>query len=99
MNNTQGIIPSWGPEYTVSLEVYINSYPPITAGTVIYHILFRFAAADSYSGTGYGYRIPAIFLRTNSAGENHIQIGKMINGNFREAFKIIQISNHKYYVM
>ena len=52
-------IPSWGPEFTLSLELFINSFPD--AATNYAEVLrFTNSAVDCCA---YGTRIPVIFLK------------------------------------
>ena len=77
-----GTIPSWGPEFTLSLELFINSFPD--AATNYAEVLrFTSSLADCCD---YGTRIPAIFLKVGDfiefsppgsvAGQVKTQVGK-----------------------
>ena len=52
-------IPSWGPEFTLSLELFINSFPDATTN---YAEVLRFSNTDN-NCCEYGTRIPAIFIK------------------------------------
>ena len=55
-------IPSWGPEFTLSLELFINSFPD--AATNYAEVLrFTNSAVDCCA---YGTRIPSIFLKVGN---------------------------------
>ena len=52
-------IPSWGPEFTLSLELFINSFPDAATN---YAEVLRFTNTDN-NCCEYGTRIPAIWIK------------------------------------
>ena len=74
-------IPSWGPEFTLSLELFINSFPD--AATNYAEVLrFTNSAVDCCA---YGTRIPAIFIKVGDIIE---VVAGQINVNINTWYKI-----------
>ena len=74
-------LPTWGPEYRVSLSFYVHSL--IVPGmTVPYTELLSFTASEQLASIG--YRIPAIFIGSGGGIGIGTQIGD--NGNWWYGF-------------
>ena len=73
-NHLVATIPSWGPEYRVSLSFYVNSLI-VPEMTVPYSELLSFTASKQLKAIG--YRIPAIFIGSGGG----IGIGTQIDAN------------------
>ena len=88
-------IPSWGPEFTLSLELFINSFPD-AATNYAEVIRFTKSAVDCCD---YGTRIPAIFIKVGDILEVSPPGGAsgQINVHINTWYKINLIQYfHKY---
>ena len=93
-DNLLNTIPIWGPEYRVSLEVYIDSF----FGSDRNAEILRLNAANTAHGEA-GYMIPALYTDSGSSGNlRQIQIATQINDNWSWR-KSIPVSRRTWYTL
>ena len=82
-DNLVATLPSWGDQFDVSLELWIESFTPSNSNG--WSELLRFTATNKNHGSA-GDRIPAIFA--NKAGFIHVTSQVGTNGNAYKNFNI-----------
>ena len=90
-DNLLNTIPIWGPEYKVSLEVYIDSFGSDRNAEIL-----RLNAANTAHGEA-GYMIPALYTDSGSSGNlRQIQIATQIGGNSSWSKNIVVFTRQWY---
>ena len=82
-DNLVATLPSWGDQFDVSLELWIESFTSSNTGG--WSELLRFTSTDKDAGSA-GDRIPAIFANKN--GYIHVTSQVGTNGNANKNFNI-----------
>ena len=82
-------LPSWGPTYKVSLELYVNSFP---SGRPIWAEILRFSTSDQNCCSP-GDRSPLLMLDGKEGGRL-VVCGTTSRGNWCRRLKI---SSNKWY--
>ena len=78
-NNLLATLPSWGPTYKVSFDLYIRSFDAENLGGGVWAELMRFTATDNHGGSP-GDRVPALFTHKNLSIIHVVnQIGSNVN--------------------
>ena len=91
-----GSIPTWGPEYKLSVEIYIDSFGSSSNNRNAE--ILRLNAADAAYGEA-GYMIPAIYTDSGSSGNlRQIQIATQISDNWSWS-KTIAVSIRTWYTL
>ena len=91
-----GSIPTWGPEYKLSVEIYIDSFGNSSHNRNTE--ILRLNAADAAYGEA-GYMIPALYTDSGSSGNlRQIQIATQINDNWSWR-KSIPVSRKTWYML
>ena len=80
-------IPSLGPEYRISLEVFVNSFTVPNMQDGYYADILHFTSTDG-NCCEVGGRIPAIFTRKDNKMTVCTQIGT--NGNYYNSFDFVK---------
>ena len=100
-NNLLRTIPSFGPEYRISLEVFVNSFtvPHLQVG--YYADILHFTSTDG-TCCNVGGRIPSIFTKKGNKISVCTQIGT--NGNYQKDFNFakdewIKLEIQQYYIV
>ena len=83
-DNLVATLPSWGDQFDVSLELWIESFTPSNSNG--WSELLRFTATNKNHGSA-GDRIPAIFANKNGNIYVVSQIGTNANANKNFSFK------------
>ena len=78
-NNLLATLPSWGPTYKVSFDLYIRSFDAENLGGGVWAELIRFTSTNNHGGSP-GDRVPAVFTHKNLSIIHVVnQIGSNVN--------------------
>ena len=86
-NNLLRTIPSLGPEYRISLEVFVNSFTVPNMQDGYYADILHFTSTDG-TCCNVGGRIPSIFTKKGNKISVCTQIGT--NGNYYNSFDFVK---------
>ena len=94
--NILGSIPTWGPEYKLSVEIYIDSFGNSSNNRNTE--ILRLNAGDAAYGKA-GYMIPALYTDSGTSGNlRQIQIATQIGDNWSWS-KTIPVSRRTWYTL
>ena len=93
-NHVLKVLPEWGPEYEISLDLKVNSWSANYHGSI-----FRFLASEVETGDWFsiGQRTPGLW--TEKYSSSHLHLATNIDSNYNQYFnrELGSLKPHQWY--